>query len=57
MLPGALVAVVAGIVLNEIFKMTGSSLAIQTQHLVSLPVPQSLDDFKTLLLLLISMAL
>lgn len=49
MLPGALVAVVTGIVLNEIFKMTGSSLAIQTQHLVSLPVPQSLDDFKNLI--------
>lgn len=49
MLPGALVAVVAGIVLNEIFKMTGSALAIQTQHLVSLPVPQSLDDFKNLI--------
>ncbi|SMP07171.1 SulP family inorganic anion transporter [Chryseobacterium profundimaris] len=49
MLPGALVAVVAGIVLNEIFKMTGSSLAIETQHLVSLPVPQSLDDFKNLI--------
>lgn len=48
MLPGALVAVVTGIVLNEIFKMTGSSLAIQSQHLVSLPVPQSLDDFKNL---------
>lgn len=29
--------------------MTGSSLAIQTQHLVSLPVPQSLDDFKNLI--------
>lgn len=49
MLPGALVAVVAGIALNEIFKMTGSSLAIETQHLVSLPVPQSLNDFKNLI--------
>jgi MFS superfamily sulfate permease-like transporter len=48
MLPGALVAVVAGIVLNQIFRMMGSSLAIQPQHLVSLPVPQSLDDFKNL---------
>ncbi len=48
MLPGALVAVVTGIVLNQVFKMTGSSLAIQPQHLVSLPVPQSLDDFKNL---------
>ncbi len=46
MLPGALVAVVIGIVLNEIFKLSGSSLAIGSQHLVSLPVPQSLDDFK-----------
>lgn len=46
MLPGALVAVVVGILLNEIFKLSGSSLAIGSQHLVSLPVPQSLDDFK-----------
>jgi len=51
MLPGALVAVVAGIILNQIFKMTGSLLAIQTQHLVSLPVPQSFDDFKNLVIL------
>ncbi|SDQ36011.1 Sulfate permease, MFS superfamily [Chryseobacterium soldanellicola] len=51
MLPGALVAVVAGILLNELFKMTGSSLAIAPQHLVSLPVPQSLDDFKNLITL------
>lgn len=48
MLPGALVAVVTGIILNQVFKMTGSSLEIQTQHLVSLPVPQSFDDFKNL---------
>lgn len=51
MLPGALVAVVTGIILNQIFKMTGSSLAIQPQHLVSLPVPHSLDDFKNLVTL------
>ncbi|SEW41040.1 Sulfate permease, MFS superfamily [Chryseobacterium wanjuense] len=51
MLPGALVAVVTGILLNEIFKMTGSSLAIGSQHLVSLPVPQSVDDFKNLITL------
>lgn len=46
MLPGALVAVAAGILLNELFKLSGSSLAIGSEHLVSLPVPQSLDDFK-----------
>lgn len=49
MLPGALVAVVAGILLNELFKLSGSSLAIGKEHLVSLPVPQSLDDFKNLI--------
>ncbi|WP_419869079.1 SulP family inorganic anion transporter [Chryseobacterium sp. CT-SW4] len=49
MLPGALVAVIAGILLNEAFKMSGSSLAISPQHLVSLPVPESLDDFKNLI--------
>ncbi len=43
--PGALVAVVAGVVLNEIFKATGSSLAISQEHLVNLPIPQSFSDF------------
>ncbi|KQT15536.1 hypothetical protein ASG31_14850 [Chryseobacterium sp. Leaf404] len=45
-LPGALVAVALGILLNEIFKAVGSSLAIGKEHLVSLPVPKNLDDFK-----------
>ncbi|MDN3695236.1 SulP family inorganic anion transporter [Chryseobacterium tructae] len=49
MLPGALVAVVIGILLNEMFKLSGSALAIGTEHLVSLPVPKSLDDFKNLI--------
>lgn len=49
MLPGALVAVVIGILLNEYFTQAGSSLAISTEHLVNLPVPQSLDDFKNLI--------
>ena len=49
MLPGALAAVVAGIVMNELFKFLGSSLAVESQHLVSLPVPQSLEDFKNLI--------
>lgn len=43
--PGALVAVVVGILLNEVFKATGSSLAISQEHLVSLPVPASFSDF------------
>ncbi|PWN68355.1 SulP family inorganic anion transporter [Chryseobacterium phosphatilyticum] len=49
MLPGALVAVVAGILINELFKMSGSSLAIAKEHLVLLPVPKTLDDFKNLI--------
>lgn len=48
MLPGALVAVAVGILLNYIFKISGSSLAIGSEHLVSLPVPQNIDDFKNL---------
>lgn len=51
MLPGALVAVVVGILLNELFKLSGSPLAIGKEHLVNLPVPQSLDDFKNLIIL------
>lgn len=47
MLPGALVAVIVGIALNEIFK--GTPLEIAKEHLVNLPVPQSAEDFKTLI--------
>lgn len=43
--PGALVAVVAGVVINELFKAGGSSLAISQDHLVNLPVPKSFNDF------------
>lgn len=49
LVPGALIAVIAGVVLNEIFISTGSSLAIGKEHLVSLPVPQSFDDFKSII--------
>lgn len=44
-IPGALVAVLAGVAINEIFKVTGSSLAISQDHLVSLPVPESMTQF------------
>lgn len=44
-IPGALVVVVAGIILNEVFKSTGSSLAISQDHLVTLPVASSFRDF------------
>lgn len=51
MLPGALVAVITGIILNQIFIASGSSLAITSQYLVNLPVPSNLDDFKNLITL------
>jgi len=47
-LPSALVAVVAGILINEIFKNTGSTLALDSSHLVSLPVLNSFSEISTL---------
>jgi MFS superfamily sulfate permease-like transporter len=44
-LPGALVAVVAGIVLNKIFEITQPSLIIANEHLVILPKASSVGDF------------
>ncbi len=49
LIPGALVAVVVGVILNEIFTAAGSSLAIAKEHLVSLPVPTSLEEFKSII--------
>ncbi len=49
MIPGALVAVVTGILLNYAFSATGSSLAVGPEHLVSLPIPRSLNDFQAML--------
>ncbi|MNF36960.1 Bicarbonate transporter BicA [compost metagenome] len=49
LIPGALVAVVVGVILNEIFIATGSSLAIMKEHLVSLPVPTTLEEFKQII--------
>jgi len=44
-IPSALVAVVTGVVINESFRMTGSSFLIEPEHLVSLPVPESMAAF------------
>jgi MFS superfamily sulfate permease-like transporter len=43
--PGALIVVIVGILINEIFKSTGSSLAISQEHLVTLPVASSVNEF------------
>ena len=44
-IPGALIVVIVGIILNEIFKSTGSKLAISQDHLVTLPTASSFNEF------------
>lgn len=44
-LPGPFVAVIGGVVLNELFIFSGSSLAIGSEHLVSLPVMNDFNGF------------
>ena len=46
LLPAALIAVIVSVLVNEFFKLSGSSLAIKSEHLVSLPVPTSIEEFK-----------
>jgi MFS superfamily sulfate permease-like transporter len=50
LVPGALVAVVLGVVLNEVFIASGSSMAIAKEHLVSLPVPTSFEEFQSIII-------
>ncbi|MEZ4925726.1 MAG: SulP family inorganic anion transporter [Saprospiraceae bacterium] len=45
--PGALVAVLVSIGLNEIFRSTGSSLTIKGDHLVTIPVAENAASFFT----------
>ncbi|MEO6540223.1 MAG: SulP family inorganic anion transporter, partial [Ferruginibacter sp.] len=44
-IPGALVAVVAGIMLNELFKAINSPLLIEPEHLVQLKAAGSVSEF------------
>lgn len=44
-LPGALVVVIVGIVLNEIFRLSNTELLISGNHLVKLPIANSIDEF------------
>ncbi len=45
--PPALIAVIVSILINEFFIQSGSGLVILQEHLVNLPVPQSIDEFKS----------
>ncbi|WP_159800281.1 SulP family inorganic anion transporter [Flavobacterium sp. MK4S-17] len=51
LIPGALVAVVAGVAINEAFKAAGSTYTVSGEHLVKLPVPQSLEDLKNIIVM------
>lgn len=50
LVPPALVAVIVSILLNEFFIQSGSNLAIIKEHLVSLPVPTTLEEFKNIII-------
>ncbi|MFN8359949.1 MAG: SulP family inorganic anion transporter [Candidatus Kapaibacterium sp.] len=45
LIPGALVAVIVSVVLNEILKMTDSPLTVADEHLVQIKAADSLSDF------------
>ena len=49
LIPPALVAVIVSILLNEFFTQSGSNFAIAKEHLVSLPVPTTFEEFKNIL--------
>ena len=49
LIPPALVAVIVSILLNEFFIQSGSNFAITKEHLVSLPVPTSLEELKNII--------
>ena len=44
-IPGALVAVIVSVLVNELFKLGGGSWVIRPEHLVSIPVAENLSGF------------
>ncbi|MCO5260459.1 MAG: SulP family inorganic anion transporter [Crocinitomicaceae bacterium] len=52
LLPSALVAVIVGVLINELFILMNSSMAItSSKYLVELPVVESFNDFKQIFIL------
>ncbi|WP_276132530.1 SulP family inorganic anion transporter [Polluticoccus soli] len=45
LIPSGLLVVVLGVLVNELFKMNGSALALDTTHLVNLPIATSASEF------------
>ena len=50
LVPPALIAVIVSILVNEFFILSGSSFSIKSEHLVTLPVPSSIEEFKSIFL-------
>lgn len=46
-IPGAVLAVVIGAVINEIFKLSSSDLIVTGKHLVNVPIFESWDQFQS----------
>src|SRR5690606_39230637 len=44
-LPGALVAVIVSVIMNQLFIVSGSNLAIHPEHLVNLPIPENFNEY------------
>ena len=51
LVPAALIAVIVSVLVNEFFILSGSSLSIKSEHLVTLPVPNSIAEFKSIFVL------
>jgi len=51
LVPAALIAVIVSVLVNEFFIISGSSLSIKSDHLVTLPVPNSIEEFKSIFVL------
>ena len=51
LVPAALIAVIVSVLVNEFFILSGSSLSIKSDHLVTLPVPNSIEEFKSIFVL------
>ena len=50
MLPAALIAVTVGVLINEMF-LKGTANEITSKYLVSLPIPTTVEEFKSILIL------
>lgn len=50
LIPPALIAVIVSIALNEFFIQSGNALIITSDHLVRLPIPQTLDELKNIII-------